>query len=210
LVTPDYKIPLSHISRLERVDSKPYCLLLETKDRRYHLSFKNDEELYDWQDDVYLRSPLGEGKPFGFVHNIHVGTDPASGTFLVSPNGLSCAYTDSSTSTQGSPEPSTTMERSSNVAAPQRTRHARLLHPRRHKVRRQTPFTDKSAQRCPNALLQPSRESPPPCQRHHQRTSRLAYRPGWTSLRQGGGWFPERMAVEASLARPWSSDIDHL
>lgn len=81
LVTPSYKIPLSHISKLERVDSKPHCLLLEAKDRRYYLSFDNDGELYDWHEDVYSRSPLGGGQPFGFIHNIHVGVDGTSGAF---------------------------------------------------------------------------------------------------------------------------------
>jgi len=78
------QIPLSHISKLERVDSKPYCLLLEAKARRYYLSFDSDGELYDWQEDVYSRSPLGAGQPFGFIHNIHVGVDGASGAFDVS------------------------------------------------------------------------------------------------------------------------------
>ncbi|RDB27310.1 Serine/threonine-protein kinase SKM1 [Hypsizygus marmoreus] len=83
LVTPDYKIPLGNITKVERVDLKPYCLLLEAKgNRRYHLSFENDGELYDWQEDVYSRCPLiGGGNPFGFVHHVHVGFDPVSGAF---------------------------------------------------------------------------------------------------------------------------------
>jgi hypothetical protein len=67
------------------VDSKPYCLLLEAKERRYYLSFDNDGELYDWQEDVYSRSPLGTGKPLGFIHNIHIGTEGTSDAFAVSP-----------------------------------------------------------------------------------------------------------------------------
>jgi len=78
LVTASYKIPLSQVSKIERVDSKPYCLLLEAKDRRYYLSFDNDGELYDWQEDVYSRSPLGTGQPFGFIHNIHIGGEGTS------------------------------------------------------------------------------------------------------------------------------------
>ena len=38
-------IMLSGISNIERIDMKPYCLLLETTDRRFYLSLKNDEEL---------------------------------------------------------------------------------------------------------------------------------------------------------------------
>jgi hypothetical protein len=83
------QIPLSHISKVERVDSKPFCLLLEvkcdTKKQRFYISFKNDGELYDWQDDVYSRCPLvGGSNPSGFVHNVHVGFDPITGAFSVS------------------------------------------------------------------------------------------------------------------------------
>jgi len=85
LVTASFRIPLSHVSKIERVDSKPHCLLLEAKDRRYYLSFDNDEDLYDWQEDVYSRSPLGGGRPFGFIHNIHVGVDKTSGAFAALP-----------------------------------------------------------------------------------------------------------------------------
>ncbi|KAF8060759.1 hypothetical protein FPV67DRAFT_305441 [Lyophyllum atratum] len=82
LVTPGYKIPLDHITKVERVDLKPYCLLLEVKNRTYHLSFENDGELYDWQDDVYSRCPLiAVGNPQGFVHNVHVGFDHISNSF---------------------------------------------------------------------------------------------------------------------------------
>ena len=38
-------IMLNGISNIERMDMKPYCLLLETTDRRFYLSLKNDEEL---------------------------------------------------------------------------------------------------------------------------------------------------------------------
>ncbi|KAG8929291.1 Protein kinase [Tulasnella sp. 419] len=75
-------IYLKDISNVERTDLKPYCLLLETKDKRIYLSLKSDEELYGWQDDVYSRSPLmGVSNPTNFVHKIHVGFDPVSGAF---------------------------------------------------------------------------------------------------------------------------------
>ena len=77
-------IMLSGISNIERIDMKPYCLLLETTDRRFYLSLKNDEELYGWLDDVYSRSPLmGVSNPTNFVHKVHVGFDPVSGAFTV-------------------------------------------------------------------------------------------------------------------------------
>lgn len=79
------QVMLKDVSNVERTDLKPYCLLLETKDRRMHLAFKSDEELYAWQDDVYCRSPLmGVSNPTNFVHKIHVGFDPISGAFTVS------------------------------------------------------------------------------------------------------------------------------
>ncbi|GLB36816.1 putative pkinase-domain-containing protein [Lyophyllum shimeji] len=82
LVIPGNKIPLNRITKVERVDLKPYCLLLEVKNRTYLLSFENDGELYDWQDDVYSRCPLiAVGNPQDFVHNVHVGFDHISNSF---------------------------------------------------------------------------------------------------------------------------------
>jgi len=88
LVTPSYKIPLDQITKLERVDVKPYCLLLEASNRRYLLSFESDGDLYDWQEDVYSRSPrIGSGNPFNFSHTVHVGFDGRSGAFSGLPSG---------------------------------------------------------------------------------------------------------------------------
>jgi hypothetical protein len=70
------------INQCERVDLKPYCLLLEAREKRFYLSLKSDEEVYGWQDDIYNRSPLATvSNPTNFVHNIHVGFDPVSGAF---------------------------------------------------------------------------------------------------------------------------------
>ncbi|KAF9234542.1 Pkinase-domain-containing protein [Melanogaster broomeanus] len=89
-------IPLKDITNIERVDLKPYCLLLETKDKRYHLALKNDEELYGWQDDIYSRSPLmGVSNPTNFVHKVHVGFDPISGGFTGMPEQWSKLLTKS-------------------------------------------------------------------------------------------------------------------
>ena len=77
---------LGDIANIERTDLKPYCLLLETKDKRMFFSLKNDEELYGWQDDIYSRSPMaGVSNPTNFVHKVHVGFDPVSGAFTVRP-----------------------------------------------------------------------------------------------------------------------------
>ncbi|KAG5730984.1 Serine/threonine-protein kinase shk2, partial [Termitomyces sp. T112] len=79
-------ILLRDISNIERTDLKPYCLILDAKDKRYYLALKSDEELYGWQDDVYSRSPLmGVSNPTNFVHKVHVGYDPVSGGFTGMP-----------------------------------------------------------------------------------------------------------------------------
>ncbi|KAG6915634.1 hypothetical protein DXG01_010635 [Tephrocybe rancida] len=89
LVIPGNKIPLDHITKIERVDLKPYCLLLQVKNRTYHLSFENDGELYDWQDDVYSRCPaIGVGNPSDFVHNVHVGFDQLNNSLPTQWNDL--------------------------------------------------------------------------------------------------------------------------
>lgn len=78
-------IKLADVSNVERVDLKPYCLVIETADKRVYLSLKNDEEVYGWQDDIYNRSPLmSVSQPTNFVHKVHVGFDPVSGGFTVS------------------------------------------------------------------------------------------------------------------------------
>ncbi|PAV15762.1 Pkinase-domain-containing [Pyrrhoderma noxium] len=75
-------IKLADVSNVERVDLKPYCLVIETADKRVYLSLKNDEEVYGWQDDIYNRSPLmSVSQPTNFVHKVHVGFDPVSGGF---------------------------------------------------------------------------------------------------------------------------------
>ncbi|KAI0318186.1 kinase-like domain-containing protein [Amylostereum chailletii] len=80
-------IQLRDLANIERTDLKPYCLLLETKDKRYYLAMKGDEELYGWQDDIYSRSPLsGVSNPTNFVHKVHVGFDPVSGAFTGMPD----------------------------------------------------------------------------------------------------------------------------
>ncbi|KIM42048.1 hypothetical protein M413DRAFT_27572 [Hebeloma cylindrosporum] len=87
---------LRDISNIERIDMKPYCLLLEANNRKYFLSLKNDEEVYGWLDDVYGRSPLmGVSNPTNFVHKVHVGFDPVSGAFTGMPEQWSKLLTKS-------------------------------------------------------------------------------------------------------------------
>jgi hypothetical protein len=75
---------LADITNVDRTDLKPYCLLLETKDRRIHLALRSDDEVYGWKDDIYARTTLmGVSNPVNFVHKIHVGFDPTTGNFTV-------------------------------------------------------------------------------------------------------------------------------
>lgn len=84
-------VRLNEVSNVERIDLKPYCLLLETSDRRIYLSLKSDEEVYGWQDDIYSRSPLmGFSQPTNFVHKVHVGFDSETGAFTVSHPSAVC------------------------------------------------------------------------------------------------------------------------
>ncbi|CAI2176004.1 13448_t:CDS:10 [Funneliformis geosporum] len=77
---------LKEIINVSRTDLKPYCFEIQTKDKTYYLSCKNDEELYSWMDEIYTRSPLsGVSNPTNFSHNIHVGFDPVSGMFTGMP-----------------------------------------------------------------------------------------------------------------------------
>ncbi|KAJ3503788.1 hypothetical protein NLJ89_g8274 [Agrocybe chaxingu] len=103
---PQVIIHLRDIANIERIDMKPYCLLLESKDRRYFISLKNDEELYGWLDDVYSRSPLmGVSNPTNFVHKVHVGFDPVSGAFTqASTETADTLLCDLLTHLQGMPE----------------------------------------------------------------------------------------------------------
>jgi hypothetical protein len=79
-------LPLHEITQLERSDLADYSLLLVLNHRKnYNLAFASDSELYDWQDDIYQRCPLGNySAPFDFVHKAHIGGDAITGTFSVS------------------------------------------------------------------------------------------------------------------------------
>ncbi|KAJ3562450.1 hypothetical protein NP233_g9564 [Leucocoprinus birnbaumii] len=75
--TPIKRIPLKSITNLERVDLTPACLLIELANgRKCYFSFENDAVLYDWQDDIYPRSRLGNfSHPFNFTHEVHLTTN---------------------------------------------------------------------------------------------------------------------------------------
>lgn len=79
-------LPLCEITQLERSDLADHSLLLVLNlKKNCNLAFASDSELYDWQDDIYQRCPLGNySAPFDFVHKAHIGGDLVSGTFSVS------------------------------------------------------------------------------------------------------------------------------
>lgn len=70
------RILLRDITVLERTDLTPHCISLTAKGRQYHFSFDTDSDLYDWQDDIYARCPLGgaTSNPFNFEHKTHIGS----------------------------------------------------------------------------------------------------------------------------------------
>ncbi|OCF59115.1 STE/STE20/PAKA protein kinase [Kwoniella mangroviensis CBS 10435] len=80
--SPVFILPLSDVQDVQRVDMKPFCIELETKDKLLYFAFRSDDEVYAWMDDIYNRSPLmGVSGPTNFVHQVHVGFDPISGGF---------------------------------------------------------------------------------------------------------------------------------
>lgn len=71
-------IPLRKITKLERVD---LGLRVVADGRWYTFGFENDRTLYDWHDDIYVRSPLHSSisHPFDFAHTAHAGPDAIFG-----------------------------------------------------------------------------------------------------------------------------------
>ncbi|KAJ7320801.1 hypothetical protein DFH08DRAFT_890228 [Mycena albidolilacea] len=79
-------IPLSDIVKLERSEHESHGLILETRGRKtYLLSFKNDNDIYDWKDAISCRT-TGIGDPWNFVHKVHVGWNPAEQAFTSLPD----------------------------------------------------------------------------------------------------------------------------
>ncbi|KAL2920284.1 Protein kinase [Polyrhizophydium stewartii] len=80
-------ILLRDVERVERTDVRDICMELATRDRTFYFSFRTDDELYSWIDDIYSRSPLGISGPTNFEHHVHVGFDPKTGEFQGLPGG---------------------------------------------------------------------------------------------------------------------------
>ena len=82
--SPVYVCNLTEVIDVQRVDLKPFCVEVETKEKLLYFAFRTDEEVYGWMEDIYSRSPLmGVSQPTNFVHQVHVGFDPVSGGFTV-------------------------------------------------------------------------------------------------------------------------------
>ncbi|KAH8554002.1 kinase-like domain-containing protein [Umbelopsis sp. PMI_123] len=77
---------LKEIVNVHRTDLKPYCFEIATTDKTFNIACKNDEDLYSWMDEIYSNSPIGTSCPTNFVHRIHVGFDPDTGTFTGLPD----------------------------------------------------------------------------------------------------------------------------
>ncbi|KAJ3314406.1 Protein kinase [Boothiomyces sp. JEL0838] len=66
---------LAELEKVERTDTYLYSLELVTRDKVYHISFKDDNEVYCWLDELYIRSQKGISPPTNFSHNLHVGVN---------------------------------------------------------------------------------------------------------------------------------------
>lgn len=44
---------LKEVESVQRVEAKPYCFEIKTKEKDYQIACKSDEELYSWMDEVY-------------------------------------------------------------------------------------------------------------------------------------------------------------
>ncbi|KDQ50783.1 hypothetical protein JAAARDRAFT_41725 [Jaapia argillacea MUCL 33604] len=79
---PRRTILLADITSIERIDLKPHCLLVRAGGKRYYISFSNDDDLYGWHDDLYVRSRLSLATSVSdFAHRVHVGFDPIERRF---------------------------------------------------------------------------------------------------------------------------------
>ena len=96
-----FTIILAHVTGLARFESIPNCFeliraanpsqfpgtpLREQPQKALYMKFDRDDDLYEWQDNIYNRCPSisGVSAPTNFSHKVHVGFDAATGAF----NGL--------------------------------------------------------------------------------------------------------------------------
>ena len=94
-----FSIILAHVTGVQRWDAIPLCIelvraanpsahpgvpLKDQPQRTMYMKFDRDDDLYEWQDEVYTRCPAisGVSNPTNFSHRVHVGFDPTTGGFL--------------------------------------------------------------------------------------------------------------------------------
>ncbi|KAF8588120.1 kinase-like protein [Ramaria rubella] len=71
---------LKQIRQVERVDSRPFCLMVKASSQTWYLLFKDSISLYDWFYDIRIRCPLLHiGLPTDFRHDLHVTYDATAG-----------------------------------------------------------------------------------------------------------------------------------
>ena len=92
-------VPLKDVTGLSRFDDYPLCIeiiraanpaaypgvpLRDQPLKTMYLQFKEDGELYEWQDGIYTHCPAisGVSNPTNFSHRVHVGFDPRNGNFI--------------------------------------------------------------------------------------------------------------------------------
>ena len=69
---PQSHIRLEDVTKVERVDLKSYCLVVESPNRKVCLSFMGNVEVYAWRDDIYSRSRLqSTGPASNFLQKMH-------------------------------------------------------------------------------------------------------------------------------------------
>ncbi|KAJ3072078.1 Protein kinase [Podochytrium sp. JEL0797] len=78
-IQPSSIIMLREVDNVQRSEAKAFAFEVKlANDKIYTFACKNDEEIYDWIDDIYQRCPqMGIGNPTNFVHQIHVSLDEA-------------------------------------------------------------------------------------------------------------------------------------
>ncbi|ANZ74927.1 BA75_02981T0 [Komagataella pastoris] len=88
-----YSIPYLNVANLVRNQIRSHCFeISNSNDKHLYVSFKTDQELYDWIDVIMAKCPINSGsgtpvsKPTNFTHKTHVGFDPTSGKYTGLPN----------------------------------------------------------------------------------------------------------------------------
>lgn len=93
-----FTIILAHVVNVSRYAAIPLCIELiraanpsahpntsirDQPSKAMYMKFDADEELYEWQDNIYQRCPAisGVSAPTNMEHRIHVGYDPQKGGF---------------------------------------------------------------------------------------------------------------------------------